>query len=81
MFCLAEVHHGNVKLMIVRCKTKLKLFAGRLAHVRLVQLQLGPHGICGNKKNYTEKKKEKIFEVPFGVPFGQGRFGEPLGTL
>lgn len=64
--------------MIVRCKTNLKLFAGRLAYVRLVQLQLGPHGICGHKKMI---KKEKIFEVPFGVPFGQGRFGEPLGTL
>lgn len=67
VFCLTEVHHGNVKLMIIRCKTKLKLlaevnFAVCVAYVRFVQLQLDPHGICG---------QWKILEVPFGVPFGR----------
>lgn len=67
VFCLTEVHHGNVKLMNVQCKTKVKLLAEVnvavcFAYVGFVQLQLDPHGLCGNWK---------ILEVPFGVPFGR----------
>lgn len=81
VFCLTEVHHGNVKLMIVQRKTKLKLlvevnFVVRLAYVRFV-LKLGPHGMFGHK---NDTRGKKILVAPFGVLHAEP-FEEPLGTL